>query len=142
MKIFLSGREMFAFNEQDIIGEHDPVCQGFCSKRAKIKSHEGERRAGGGKVLVSSLVTIPRLSSPSQTECFNYIRFLQSYNHTHLYTCGTYAFQPKCTYVVSVHVRVCACVFSPTPKPTFPQPLQWCLLWRDGADRRQLDMSL
>lgn len=37
-----------------------------------------------------------------QTECFNYIRFLQSYNHTHLYTCGTYAFQPKCTYIVSV----------------------------------------
>uniref|UniRef100_A0A3P8XLK6 Sema domain-containing protein n=1 Tax=Esox lucius TaxID=8010 RepID=A0A3P8XLK6_ESOLU len=31
----------------------------------------------------------------NQTECFNYIRFLQSYNHTHLYTCGTYAFQPK-----------------------------------------------
>ncbi|XP_041855548.1 semaphorin-4C [Melanotaenia boesemani] len=35
----------------------------------------------------------------NQTECFNYIRFLQSYNHTHLYTCGTYAFQPKCTYI-------------------------------------------
>ncbi|GLD73938.1 semaphorin-4C [Lates japonicus] len=33
----------------------------------------------------------------NQTECFNYIRFLQSYNHTHLYTCSTYAFQPKCT---------------------------------------------
>uniref|UniRef100_A0A096M1S3 Sema domain-containing protein n=1 Tax=Poecilia formosa TaxID=48698 RepID=A0A096M1S3_POEFO len=35
----------------------------------------------------------------NQTECFNYIRFLQSYNHTHLYTCGTYAFQPKCNYI-------------------------------------------
>ncbi|KAK2837665.1 hypothetical protein Q5P01_014877 [Channa striata] len=35
----------------------------------------------------------------NQTECFNYIRFLQSYDNTHLYTCGTYAFQPKCTYV-------------------------------------------
>uniref|UniRef100_A0A8C1S5G7 Sema domain-containing protein n=1 Tax=Cyprinus carpio TaxID=7962 RepID=A0A8C1S5G7_CYPCA len=35
----------------------------------------------------------------NQTECFNYIRFLQSYNHTHLYTCGTYAFQPKCIYI-------------------------------------------
>lgn len=44
-----------------------------------------------------------------QTECFNYIRFLQSYNHTHLYTCGTYAFQPKCTYVVSLCLRVCVC---------------------------------
>ncbi|XP_072565072.1 semaphorin-4C [Paramormyrops kingsleyae] len=35
----------------------------------------------------------------NQTECFNYIRFLQSYNQTHLYSCGTYAFQPKCTYI-------------------------------------------
>ncbi|XP_035235618.1 semaphorin-4C [Anguilla anguilla] len=35
----------------------------------------------------------------NQTECFNYIRFLQTYNHTHLYTCGTYAFQPTCTYI-------------------------------------------
>ncbi|KAB5528739.1 hypothetical protein PHYPO_G00143650 [Pangasianodon hypophthalmus] len=35
----------------------------------------------------------------NQTECFNYIRFLQGYNHTHMYTCGTYAFQPKCTYI-------------------------------------------
>uniref|UniRef100_A0A3Q2CKT5 Sema domain-containing protein n=2 Tax=Cyprinodon variegatus TaxID=28743 RepID=A0A3Q2CKT5_CYPVA len=35
----------------------------------------------------------------NQTECFNYIRFLQSYNRTHLYTCGTYAFQPKCNYI-------------------------------------------
>ncbi|XP_007907401.1 semaphorin-4C [Callorhinchus milii] len=35
----------------------------------------------------------------NQTDCFNYIRFLQSFNSTHLYTCGTYAFQPKCTYI-------------------------------------------
>ncbi|KAI1901082.1 hypothetical protein AGOR_G00056470 [Albula goreensis] len=39
----------------------------------------------------------------NQTECFNYIRFLQSYNHTHLYTCGTYAFQPKCAYINADH---------------------------------------
>ncbi|KAM9743456.1 semaphorin-4C isoform 1-T4 [Menidia menidia] len=37
----------------------------------------------------------------NQTECFNYIRFLQSYNHTYLYTCGTYAFQPKCIYITA-----------------------------------------
>lgn len=36
-----------------------------------------------------------------QTECFNFIRFLQPYNASHLYVCGTYAFQPKCTYIVS-----------------------------------------
>ncbi|KAI1230107.1 hypothetical protein IHE44_0010499 [Lamprotornis superbus] len=35
----------------------------------------------------------------SPTDCFNYVRFLQSYNSSHLYACGTYAFQPKCTYI-------------------------------------------
>ncbi|XP_013909083.1 PREDICTED: semaphorin-4F [Thamnophis sirtalis] len=35
----------------------------------------------------------------NQTECFNYIRFLQIYNSSHMYTCGTYAFQPKCGYI-------------------------------------------
>ncbi|XP_049640792.1 semaphorin-4C isoform X1 [Suncus etruscus] len=35
----------------------------------------------------------------NQTECFNYIRFLQPFNTSHLYVCGTYAFQPKCTYI-------------------------------------------
>ncbi|XP_063788069.1 semaphorin-4C [Pseudophryne corroboree] len=35
----------------------------------------------------------------NQTECFNYIRILQEYNETHLLSCGTYAFQPKCTYI-------------------------------------------
>ncbi|XP_074144517.1 semaphorin-4C isoform X2 [Sminthopsis crassicaudata] len=35
----------------------------------------------------------------NQTECFNFIRFLQPYNSSHLYACGTYAFQPKCTYI-------------------------------------------
>ncbi|KAF4803370.1 hypothetical protein TURU_016878 [Turdus rufiventris] len=34
-----------------------------------------------------------------RTDCFNYVRFLQSYNSSHLYACGTYAFQPKCTYI-------------------------------------------
>ncbi|XP_062399079.1 semaphorin-4C [Sardina pilchardus] len=39
----------------------------------------------------------------NQTECFNYIRLLQTYDHTHLYACGTYAFQPKCTYINADH---------------------------------------
>lgn len=36
-----------------------------------------------------------------QTECFNHIRFLQRFNSTHLYMCGTYAFGPLCAYIVS-----------------------------------------
>lgn len=37
-----------------------------------------------------------------QTECFNFIRVLVALNQTHLYVCGTYAFSPACTYIVSV----------------------------------------
>lgn len=35
-----------------------------------------------------------------QTECFNHIRFLQRFNSTHLYMCGTHAFSPLCAYIV------------------------------------------
>nr|XP_005280759.1 semaphorin-4A [Chrysemys picta bellii]XP_005280760.1 semaphorin-4A [Chrysemys picta bellii]XP_005280761.1 semaphorin-4A [Chrysemys picta bellii]XP_023964403.1 semaphorin-4A [Chrysemys picta bellii]XP_023964404.1 semaphorin-4A [Chrysemys picta bellii]XP_042699223.1 semaphorin-4A [Chrysemys picta bellii]XP_042699224.1 semaphorin-4A [Chrysemys picta bellii] len=33
------------------------------------------------------------------TECFNFIRVLVPVNQTHLYTCGTYAFSPICSYI-------------------------------------------
>uniref|UniRef100_H3BXG2 Semaphorin 4G n=1 Tax=Tetraodon nigroviridis TaxID=99883 RepID=H3BXG2_TETNG len=35
----------------------------------------------------------------NQTECYNHIRFLQRYNESHLYTCGTNAFRPLCAYI-------------------------------------------
>ncbi|XP_051772424.1 semaphorin-4G [Ctenopharyngodon idella] len=35
----------------------------------------------------------------NKTECYNYIRFLQRFNSTHLYTCGTHAFSPLCAYI-------------------------------------------
>uniref|UniRef100_A0A8C0IZD4 Semaphorin 4A n=1 Tax=Chelonoidis abingdonii TaxID=106734 RepID=A0A8C0IZD4_CHEAB len=34
------------------------------------------------------------------TECFNFIRVLVPVNQTRLYTCGTYAFSPTCSYIV------------------------------------------
>ncbi|MGH0170572.1 UNVERIFIED_CONTAM: hypothetical protein FKN15_063760 [Acipenser sinensis] len=37
--------------------------------------------------------------SSRTTECFNHIRFLQRFNETHLYTCGTHAFHPLCAYI-------------------------------------------
>uniref|UniRef100_A0A8K9X097 Semaphorin 4G n=1 Tax=Oncorhynchus mykiss TaxID=8022 RepID=A0A8K9X097_ONCMY len=38
-------------------------------------------------------------SLSQQTECYNHIRFLQRFNSTHLYMCGTYAFRPLCAYI-------------------------------------------
>ncbi|XP_068108388.1 semaphorin-4A [Hyperolius riggenbachi] len=34
-----------------------------------------------------------------EAECFNFIRVLQLINSTHLYVCGTNAFNPLCTYI-------------------------------------------
>nr|XP_029527941.1 semaphorin-4G-like [Oncorhynchus nerka] len=34
-----------------------------------------------------------------KTECYNHIRFLQRFNSTHLYMCGTHAFEPLCAYI-------------------------------------------
>ncbi|XP_004871240.1 semaphorin-4A isoform X2 [Heterocephalus glaber] len=35
----------------------------------------------------------------SETQCFNFIRVLVSFNATHLYACGTFAFSPACTFI-------------------------------------------
>ncbi|KAM8973408.1 semaphorin-4B isoform 2-T2 [Pelodytes ibericus] len=35
----------------------------------------------------------------SQRDCQNYIKILLQLNSTHLYTCGTYAFSPTCSYI-------------------------------------------
>ncbi|XP_029105642.1 sema domain, immunoglobulin domain (Ig), short basic domain, secreted, (semaphorin) 3H isoform X2 [Scleropages formosus] len=34
-----------------------------------------------------------------ETECANFLRVLQPYNHTHLYVCGTGAFNPRCAFI-------------------------------------------
>uniref|UniRef100_A0A667XA21 Semaphorin 4G n=1 Tax=Myripristis murdjan TaxID=586833 RepID=A0A667XA21_9TELE len=62
-------------------------------------------------ISASSALTIEWEASPEQkqeclskgkdnkTECFNHIRFLQRFNSTHLYMCGTHAFRPLCAYI-------------------------------------------
>ncbi|XP_062852139.1 semaphorin-4G [Trichomycterus rosablanca] len=42
----------------------------------------------------------------NKTECFNHIRFLQRFNSTHLYTCGTHAFSPLCAYINSRDFKI------------------------------------
>ncbi|KAI4878416.1 hypothetical protein NFI96_029312 [Prochilodus magdalenae] len=42
----------------------------------------------------------------NMTECFNHIRFLQRFNNTHLYTCGTHAFSPLCAYIEDKNFRI------------------------------------
>uniref|UniRef100_A0A8C6VE62 Semaphorin-3D n=1 Tax=Naja naja TaxID=35670 RepID=A0A8C6VE62_NAJNA len=35
----------------------------------------------------------------SETECANFIRFLQRFNHTHVFACGTGSYQPVCAFI-------------------------------------------
>ncbi|XP_034295876.1 semaphorin-3D-like [Pantherophis guttatus] len=34
-----------------------------------------------------------------ETECANFIRFLQRFNHTHVFACGTGSYQPVCAFI-------------------------------------------
>lgn len=73
----------------------------------KKKSQEVRWPCGGSGVPQSHWgAQHPTLLFPSQTECFNFIRVLVALNQTHLYVCGTYAFSPACTYIVSVLPRI------------------------------------
>ncbi|KAI1901433.1 hypothetical protein AGOR_G00034390 [Albula goreensis] len=49
-----------------------------------------------------------------KTDCPNFIRVLQFLNSTHMYTCGTFAFSPRCTYIDSQTFNL---VFGPSGKP-------------------------
>ncbi|KAI6058928.1 Semaphorin-4C [Aix galericulata] len=74
----------------------------------------------------------------NQTDCFNYVRFLQSYNSSHLYACGTYAFQPKCTYIVSVAAPPPLRAPWDPPKKTQPRPVLLPLLGASAWGLREL----
>ncbi|RLV62363.1 hypothetical protein DV515_00019393, partial [Chloebia gouldiae] len=78
------------------------------------------------------LLHCPRATSlvPINTDCFNYVRFLQSYNSSHLYACGTYAFQPKCTYIVSGLPKPAP--QGPLPSLGTPQGWPWPQGWHLG----------
>lgn len=45
------------------------------------------------------------LSFSPQRDCQNYIKILLPLNSSHLFACGTGAFSPLCTYIVSVLPR-------------------------------------
>ncbi|KAJ8404569.1 hypothetical protein AAFF_G00334320 [Aldrovandia affinis] len=40
-----------------------------------------------------------RMSGKGQGECANFVRLIEPWNRTHLYTCGTGAYRPVCTFI-------------------------------------------
>lgn len=53
--------------------------------------------AGGGQGGPLARVGTP--FSASQGECGNFIRLIQPWNRTHLYVCGTGAYNPICAFI-------------------------------------------
>lgn len=58
-------------------------------------SGQGQRTGWGQGHLGAPL----QLSLWPQGECGNFVRLIQPWNRTHLYVCGTGAYNPMCTYV-------------------------------------------
>ncbi|XP_026883616.2 semaphorin-4A isoform X2 [Electrophorus electricus] len=54
------------------------------------------------------------MKGKSKTDCPNFIRVLQVLNSTHMYTCGTFAFSPRCAYINSQQFSL---VMGPNGKP-------------------------
>ncbi|XP_062865524.1 semaphorin-4A [Trichomycterus rosablanca] len=65
--------------------------------------------AGGGLQLGKKLDWSPTegdidgcvMKGKDRTDCQNYVRVLQALNSTHMFTCGTFGFSPKCSYMNS-----------------------------------------
>uniref|UniRef100_A0A3Q2PKA8 Sema domain-containing protein n=1 Tax=Fundulus heteroclitus TaxID=8078 RepID=A0A3Q2PKA8_FUNHE len=47
------------------------------------------------------------MKGKEMADCPNFIRVLQFLNSTHMYACGTFAFSPRCTYIVSFFMMAC-----------------------------------
>ncbi|XP_036980245.1 semaphorin-4G-like [Acanthopagrus latus] len=81
------------------------------SERLYVGARGAVFALNASNISASSALTIEWEASPEQkrqcllkgkdnkTECFNHIRFLQRFNSTHLYMCGTHAFRPLCAYI-------------------------------------------
>ncbi|CAB1312865.1 unnamed protein product, partial [Coregonus sp. 'balchen'] len=60
----------------------------------------------GCRRFQTSVVNYSTLLLEEDRECYNHIRFLQRFNSTHLYMCGTYAFRPLCAYIDEERFKV------------------------------------
>ncbi|XP_035519167.1 semaphorin-4G-like [Morone saxatilis] len=81
------------------------------SERLYVGARGAAYALNASDISASSALTIEWEASPDQkrqcllkgkdnkTECFNHIRFLQRFNSTHFYMCGTHAFRPLCAYI-------------------------------------------
>lgn len=69
-------------------GHHQPV---FCASPCPVPTSHPP--------LSASLLPSQLFPSSSQGECGNFIRLIQPWNRTHLYVCGTGAYNPICAFI-------------------------------------------
>ncbi|EPQ07271.1 Semaphorin-3F [Myotis brandtii] len=67
--------------------------------RILLKDEDHDRMYVGSKDYVLSLDLHDINREPLIGECGNFVRLIQPWNRTHLYVCGTGAYNPMCTYV-------------------------------------------
>uniref|UniRef100_A0A665V1T1 Semaphorin-3F-like n=1 Tax=Echeneis naucrates TaxID=173247 RepID=A0A665V1T1_ECHNA len=66
-----------------------------------------------------------------QGECANFVRLIEPWNRTHLYTCGTGAYQPICTFINrGIQTGTLICLLP--PPPVLASPFAHCLTSADG----------
>lgn len=51
--------------------------------------------------IISHIVVSLSVFLSVQLECANFLRVLQPFNQTHLYVCGTGAFNPRCAFIAT-----------------------------------------
>lgn len=82
------------------------MSESACCRNAWCKYHDQILRTRFGHMLLSLLCAVkPKLiwcplCGFLQADCPNFIRVLQFLNTSHIYACGTFAFSPRCTYIV------------------------------------------
>ncbi|XP_078455416.1 semaphorin-4C-like isoform X1 [Lampetra fluviatilis] len=81
-ELFVGARDaIFALNADEVAVQLKPKISWQASKESRSECEQKGRK--------------------NETQCSNFVKFLQFLNETHIYACGTYAFQPTCTYVNS-----------------------------------------
>lgn len=105
--------------------------RGMSDDRKRTTGGTGRARASNPNPLGKTPGGGPMTASVSeflslQGECANFVRLIEPWNRTHLYTCGTGAYQPICTFInrgwrAEVSRRTGAWRGEPSPPPTRPQ---------------------
>ncbi|XDV34528.1 hypothetical protein PO909_004681, partial [Leuciscus waleckii] len=87
------GRSLTVFTNPDV----------YNTTTLLLSNDEGTLFVGARDAILSIdlIFTLTFQLDWSPSDCHNFVRVLQELNSTHMYACGTFAFSPRCIYIVS-----------------------------------------